>query len=96
MHWICRANQELPLIVGVAWKQSGEPLADRGPPYSCSVQIPLHPTHQSHAWACAVFQLTMAGKERLTGSPESEKGMRGHTGHIFLGSLTLLQMELRG
>lgn len=61
-----------------------------------SVQIPLHPTHQSHAWACAVFQLTMAGKERLTGSPESEKGKRGHTGHIFLSSLTLLQMELRG
>lgn len=52
--WSCRAHQELPPMVGAAWKESGEP--NGRPPLLLSVRPTApFPIIRSHPCARAVF-----------------------------------------
>lgn len=57
----CRAHQELPPMVGAAWKESGEPAAEWAPPTLalCTADYPLPHTTIPPMCPCC-FHLTMA------------------------------------
>lgn len=74
MHWSarCRARQELPLAVGVAQGESGEPVAERGTPYALFMSITAASINHTHA----SFQLTVVKGGGLTQCYEYEKSKK--------------------
>lgn len=101
----CRAHQELPPVVGAALKESEEPVTERGaPPLLLSVWPDCAPTpHTSVPRICPCCSSADNGGGRgadraFKSEQRRHEGpwkSRGHAGHFFLGSLTLLQGEPR-